>query len=75
MKTTGDGVLVEFASVVQAVQCAAAIQAAMCDSNAGVPDERRLRYRVGINIGDVIVDDDDIRYGQIVRTKGRLREC
>src|SRR5271169_4134911 len=53
VKTTGDGVLVEFASVVDAVRCAAEIQRAMIDREPQVPDERRLKFRIGINLGDV----------------------
>src|SRR5258707_14496846 len=55
VKTTGDGMLVEFASVVDAVRCAAELQRAMIDREPHVPDERRIRFRIGINLGDVIV--------------------
>src|SRR3954471_13570108 len=61
-KTTGDGLLVEFPSVVDAVQCAARIQAAMRPRAAAEPPERRLVIRIGINLGDVIVEGDDL-YG------------
>ena len=55
VKTTGDGLLVEFGSVVDAVACAAAIQRGMIARNADVIDERRIEFRAGINLGDVIV--------------------
>jgi hypothetical protein len=58
VKTTGDGMLVEFASVVDAVRCSAELQRAMMDREAGLPDERRIRFRIGINLGDVIVEGE-----------------
>src|ERR1700719_1298627 len=60
VKTTGDGMLVEFPSVVDAVRCAAEVQRAMVDREAGMPEDRRIRFRIGINLGDIIVDGDDI---------------
>ncbi len=60
VKTTGDGLLVEFASVVDAVACAATIQQAMADREANEPEDRRIRYRIGINLGDIVIDGDDI---------------
>jgi class 3 adenylate cyclase len=54
-KTTGDGVLIEFPSVVGAVQCAVALQRLVAERNAGVPSERRMEWRVGIHLGDVLV--------------------
>ena len=60
VKTTGDGFLVEFASVVGAVECAADIQREMAARNASVPEDQRFDFRVGINLGDVIIDGDDI---------------
>src|SRR6202043_2194887 len=60
VKTTGDGMLVEFPSVVDAVRCAAELQRAMIDREAGMPEDGRIRYRIGINLGDVIIDDTDI---------------
>src|SRR5215831_8777941 len=60
VKTTGDGVLAEFASVVDAVRCAAELQRAMLDREAEIGEDRRIRFRIGINLGDVIVEDDDI---------------
>jgi adenylate cyclase len=71
VKTTGDGMLVEFASVVDAVRCAAELQRAMIDREAGIPEDRRIRFRVGINLGDVIVEDDDI-FGDGVNVAARL---
>jgi hypothetical protein len=69
-KNTGDGVLAEFASVVDAVRCAAEIQRAMADRDLDLAEERRLRFRIGINLGDVIADGDDI-YGDGVKRPGR----
>ena len=56
VKTTGDGLLVEFASVVDATECSVAIQRAMAEREADVPEDRRIQYRAGINLGDIIVD-------------------
>ena len=71
VKTTGDGVLAEFASVVDAVRCAGEIQRAMADCDVDLVEERRLRFRIGVNLGDVIVDGDDI-YGDGVNIAVRL---
>jgi adenylate cyclase len=71
VKTTGDGMLVEFPSVVDAVRCAAALQRAMVDREAAIPEDLRIRYRIGINLGDVIVDGDDI-FGDGVNVAARL---
>src|SRR5947209_15517657 len=71
VKTTGDGVLAEFASVVDAVRCAAEIQRAMADRDLDLAEERRLRFRIGVNLGDVIADGDDI-YGDGVNIAVRL---
>ena len=71
VKTTGDGMLAEFPSVVDAVRCAAELQRAMIDREAGIPDERRIRFRIGINLGDVIVEDHDI-FGDGVNVAARL---
>ena len=60
VKTTGDGVLAEFASVVDAVRCAGEIQHAMADRDLDLAEERRLRFRIGVNLGDVIADGGDI---------------
>ena len=71
VKTTGDGLLVEFPSVVDAVRCAAEVQRAMIDRETGIPEERRIRFRVGINLGDVIAEDGDI-FGDGVNVAARL---
>src|SRR5882672_1964494 len=71
VKTTGDGMLVEFASVVDAVRCAAEVQRAMIDREPEATDERRIRFRIGINLGDVIADGDDI-FGDGVNIAARL---
>jgi adenylate cyclase len=71
VKTTGDGVLVEFASVVDAVRCAIDIQQEMADSSAGVPSELRIDFRIGIHVGDIIIDEDDI-FGDGVNIAARL---
>jgi AsmA protein len=71
VKTTGDGVLVEFASVVDAVRCAAAIQQAMVVRNADTPAEKRIEFRMGVHVGDIIIDGDDI-YGDGVNIAARL---
>ena len=71
VKTTGDGLLVEFASVVDAVRCAAEIQSGMAGRNADVPRERRIEFRIGINVGDIIIDGDDI-FGDGVNIAARL---
>lgn len=73
VKRIGDGLLVEFASAVSAVECAAAIQHGMAIRNANVPDERMIVFRIGINLGDVIIDGDDI-YGDGVNVAARLQE-
>jgi TolB-like protein len=71
VKTTGDGMLVEFSSVVDAVRCAVEIQRAMIDRNATTTDDKRITFRVGVNLGDVIADGDDI-YGDGVNIAARL---
>jgi len=71
VKLTGDGMLVEFPSVVHAVECATEIQRDMRARNSGVADDRKIEFRVGINLGDVIVDDDDI-FGDGVNVAARL---
>jgi adenylate cyclase len=71
VKTTGDGVLAEFASVVDAVRCAAEIQRAMADRDLDLAEESRLRFRIGVNLGDVIADGGDI-YGDGVNIAVRL---
>src|SRR6266700_1690548 len=71
VKTTGDGLLVEFASVVDAVRCAVDVQREMAERNAEVPAARRIEFRIGINVGDIIIDEDDI-YGDGVNVAARL---
>ena len=71
VKTTGDGMLAEFASVVDALRCAIEIQRGMLERNADVPQERRIEFRVGINVGDIIFDGGDI-YGDGVNVAARL---
>ena len=71
VKTTGDGLLIEFASVVDAVRCAVEAQRAVLDRNAEIPEDKRLVFRIGINLGDVIIDGDDI-YGDGVNVAARL---
>jgi TolB-like protein/Tfp pilus assembly protein PilF len=71
VKTTGDGLLAEFASVVDAVRCAAEIQRGMIDRKPEVPEERRIRFRIGVNLGDVIVEGEDI-FGNGVNVAARL---
>ena len=60
VKTTGDGVLLEFPSVVAAVECAIAIQKMMAERNAALPEAKRILYRVGVNLGDILIEGDDI---------------
>jgi class 3 adenylate cyclase len=71
VKTTGDGLLVEFASVVDAARCAAEVQRGMLDREPEVPDEQRIKLRIGINLGDVIAEGDDI-FGDGVNVAARL---
>ena len=71
VKTTGDGLLVEFASVVDALRCADEMQAALAEHNAALPPERRIEYRIGINVGEVLADGDDI-LGDSVNVAARL---
>jgi adenylate cyclase len=71
VKNTGDGMLAEFPSVVDAVRCAVEIQRGMIDREPEVPDERRIRFRVGINLGDVIAEEHDI-FGDGVNVAARL---
>jgi class 3 adenylate cyclase len=71
VKATGDGLLVEFASVVDAVRCAVEVQREMMARNTNVPAERRLEFRMGINIGDIIIEDGDI-FGDGVNIAARL---
>ena len=75
VKTTGDGLLVEFASVLDAVRCAVEVQRTMADNNAGVPRDKRIELRIGINVGDIVSDGGDI-FGDGVNLAARLeRHC
>jgi TolB-like protein len=71
VKTTGDGVLVEFASAVDATRCAAEVQDSMARQNSDVPQESRIELRIGIHVGDIIIDDNDI-FGDGVNIAARL---
>ena len=71
VKLTGDGMLVEFSSVVNAVACATEIQTKMRERNADVPEERRIEFRIGVNVGDIIFESDDI-YGDGVNVAARV---
>ena len=71
VKTTGDGVLVEFASAVDAARCAAAVQRGMADQNVNVAQHKRIEFRIGIHVGDIIIDDNDI-FGDGVNIAARL---
>ena len=71
VKTTGDGLLAEIASVVDAVKCAVAFQNGMTERNTDTPEDRCIKFRIGVNLGDVIVQDDDV-YGDGVNVAARL---
>src|SRR5271165_4752833 len=71
VKTTGDGLLVEFASVVDALRCAAEVQAAMAESNVPTPPDHRIEFRIGIHQGDIVVEEGDI-FGDSVNVAARL---
>src|SRR5258708_19125833 len=71
VKTTGDGVLVEFASAVDAARCAMEVQCGMAGQNADVPQDVKIEFRIGIHVGDIIVDDNDI-FGDGVNIAARL---
>jgi adenylate cyclase len=71
VKTTGDGILVEFASIVDAVRCAVEMQRQMTERNVQIPPDRRIEFRIGLNVGDIIIDDKDI-YGDGVNIAARL---
>jgi adenylate cyclase len=71
VKTTGDGVLIEFGSVVGAVQCAIGLQKLAAEHNQGLPADRRMEWRVGVHLGDVLVEGDDI-LGDGVNIAARL---
>jgi adenylate cyclase len=71
VKTTGDGLLVEFASVVDALRCAVEVQREITGRNAGVSPDNRIEFRIGINVGDIVVEDGDI-FGDGVNVAARL---
>ena len=71
VKTTGDGMLVEFASAVDTVRCATEVQRSMAEQNAAVPQDQRIEFRIGIHVGDIIFDDNDI-FGDGVNIAARL---
>src|ERR1700733_4551336 len=71
VKTTGDGILLEFPSVVDAVECAVAMQTVMAERNDGVPEDRKMQFRIGINLGDILIQGDDI-LGDGVNIAARL---
>ena len=71
VKTTGDGALVEFASALDAVRCAMDVQQAIAGRNAAIPEDRRIEFRIGINVGDIIIDEGDI-YGDGVNIAARV---
>ena len=73
VKTTGDGLLLEFASVVDAVRCVIEVQTAVAAKMTDVPEERRIAFRIGLHVGDIIVDGDDI-FGDGVNIAARLQE-
>lgn len=73
IKTTGDGMLVEFQSVTDAVKCAVEIQSRMKRRNADVAQDRRIEFRIGINLGDIIFDEDDI-FGDGVNIAARIEQ-
>jgi TolB-like protein len=71
VRTTGDGILAEFASIVEATRCAVALQRGMLERNAQVPQDKRIEFRIGLNLGDIIIDGADI-YGDGVNVAARL---
>src|SRR5215468_2843409 len=71
VKTTGDGLLLEFSSVVDAVRCAVDVQRGMAERNADIGADKRLDFRIGINVGDIIIDGDDI-FGDGVNIAARV---
>jgi len=71
VKTTGDGLLVEFSSVVDALRCATEWQNGMVELNAALPDDNRIEFRIGVHQGDIVVEDDDI-FGDGVNVAARL---
>jgi len=74
VKTTGDGFLIEFASVVDAVRCAVEMQREMAERNADLPSDRRIEFRMGINLGDVMIEEHDI-FGDGARCEKPVIAC
>jgi len=74
VKTTGDGMLVEFSSAVDAVNCTTEIQTAMAERNEGVAESKRMQFRIGINLGEIIIDTDGDIFGDGVNIAARLEE-
>ena len=72
-KLMGDGLLAEFSSVVDAVECAVTLQRGMVERNASVPEGKRIEIRIGINLGEVIIEDED-RFGEGVNVAARLQQ-
>src|SRR5665647_3483331 len=72
VKTTGDGMLVEFASAVDAARCAVEVQRGMAGQNADIPQDLRIEFRIGIHVGDIIIDDNDDIFGDGVNIAARL---
>jgi TolB-like protein/class 3 adenylate cyclase len=72
VKTTGDGILIEFPSVVEAVACAVAVQRGMAERNTGTPEEQRIVFRIGVNLGDIIIAEDNDIHGDGVNVAARL---
>ena len=72
VKTTGDGILIEFPSVVEAVACAVTVQRGMAERNVATPDDQRIVFRVGVNLGDIMIAEDNDIYGNGVNVAARL---
>jgi TolB-like protein/Flp pilus assembly protein TadD len=72
VKSTGDGVLLEFPSVVDAVECAVAVQATMAERNQGVPEDRQMHFRIGVNLGDILIEEGGDILGDGVNVAARL---
>ncbi len=71
VKTSGDGMLIEFPSIVDGVRCALAVQRDMAERNASVPQDKRIEFRIGMHVGDIVIEDDDI-FGDGVNIAARL---
>src|SRR5436309_4575005 len=75
VKTTGDGLLLELPSVVDAVRCAVDVQRGMAERNAGMSRDKQIEFRIGINVGDIIIDGDDIYGDGVVLASPRLKRA